>query len=190
MGVEHRVGAGPPALSLGVEPPRTGVMDEPPRRPDARILSGSRIAQLFFFGFCMSVGTLALFWYAQPKGESYALTLAFTTFVLFQFFNLFNARNEHGTAFNRQLFSNRWLWMSLVAVIGLQVLVVHWGPLQAFFNTTDLSLHDWGLATAVSASVLVLEEARKLGLRLWSRWRGGQRTPAPQAKTAQPHTRT
>ncbi|MDO9612118.1 MAG: cation transporting ATPase C-terminal domain-containing protein, partial [Serpentinimonas sp.] len=111
-------------------------------------------------------GTLALFWYAQPKGESYALTLAFTTFVLFQFFNLFNARNEHGTAFNRQLFRNRWLWMSLVAVIGLQVLVVHWGPLQGFFNTTDLSLHDWGLAFAVAASVLVLEEARKLGLRL------------------------
>jgi len=157
---------GPPALSLGVEPPRTGVMDEPPRRPDARILSGSRIAQLFFFGFCMSIGTLALFWYAQPKGEAYALTLAFTTFVLFQFFNLFNARNEHGTAFNRQLFRNRWLWMSLVAVIGLQILVVHWGPLQAFFNTTDLSLHDWGLAFAVAASVLVLEEARKLGLRL------------------------
>ncbi len=157
---------GPPALSLGVEPPRTGVMDEPPRRPDARILSGSRIAQLFFYGFCMSIGTLALFWYAQPKGETYALTLAFTTFVMFQFFNLFNARNEHGTAFNRQLFRNRWLWMSLVGVIGLQILVVHWSPLQAFFNTTDLSLQDWGLATAVAASVLVLEEARKLGLRL------------------------
>jgi len=157
---------GPPALSLGVEPPRTGVMDEPPRRPDARILSGSRIAQLFFFGFCMTVGTLALFWYAQPQGETYALTLAFTTFVLFQFFNLFNARNEHGSAFNRQLFSNRWLWLSLAAVIGLQILVVHWGPLQAFFNTTDLSLHDWGLATAVAASVLVLEEARKLARRI------------------------
>ena len=177
---------GPPALSLGVEPPRTGVMDEPPRRSDARILSGSRIAQLFFFGFCMTIGTLALFWYAQPKGETYALTLAFTTFVLFQFFNLFNARNEHGSAFNRQLFRNRWLWLSLVAVIGLQILVVHWGPLQAFFNTTDLSLQDWGLATAAAASVLVLEEARKLLLRLWGRWRG-----APQpAAAVQPETPT
>ncbi|BAO80558.1 cation transport ATPase [Serpentinimonas raichei] len=177
---------GPPALSLGVEPPRTGVMDEPPRRPDARILSGSRIAQLFFYGFCMTVGTLALFWYAQPKGETYALTLAWTTFVLFQFFNLFNARNEHGTAFNRQLFTNRWLWMSLGVVIPLQILVVHWGPLQAFFNTTDLSLHDWLLATAVAASVLVLEEARKLGLRLW---RGGKgRGAAAHTALAQPKT--
>jgi Ca2+-transporting ATPase len=152
---------GPPALSLGVEPPRTGVMEDPPRRPDAQILSLRRVSQLFFYGACMAVGTLALFWYAQPKGETYALTLAFTTFVLFQFFNLFNARNEHGTAFNRQLFGNRWLWLSLTGVIVLQALVVHWGPAQALFDTTDLSLADWGLATAVAASVLVLEEARK-----------------------------
>ena len=117
----------------------------------------------------MSLGTLALFWYAQPRGETYALTLAFTTFVLFQFFNLFNARNEHGTAFNRQLFSNRWLWMSLAGVIGLQILVVHWGPLQAFFNTTDLTVADWGLATAVAASVLLLDEARKLAARAFAR---------------------
>jgi len=64
--------------------------------------------------------------------------------------------------------------------------VVHWGPLQAFFNTTDLSLQDWGLATAAAASVLVLEEARKLLLRLWGRWRG-----APQpAAAVQPETPT
>jgi len=158
---------GPPALSLGVEPPRTGVMEDPPRRPDAHILNFRRVTQLFFYGACMAVGTLALFYYAQPKGEAYALTLAFTTFVLFQFFNLFNARNEHGTAFNRQLFGNRWLWLSLLGVVVLQALVVHWTPAQVIFDTTDLSLADWGLAAAVASSVLVLEEARKLILRLF-----------------------
>ena len=87
----------------------------------------------------MAVGTLALFRYAQPQGETYALTLAFTTFVLFQFFNVFNARAEHGSAFNRNFFRNRWLWLSLGAVLALQVLVVHWGPAQAIFRTTDLT---------------------------------------------------
>jgi len=49
-----------------------------------------------------------------------------------------------------------------------------------------LSLQDWGLATAAAASVLVLEEARKLLLRLWGRWRG-----APQpAAAVQPETPT
>ncbi|MDP2878612.1 MAG: cation-translocating P-type ATPase C-terminal domain-containing protein, partial [Sulfuricella sp.] len=93
---------------------------------------------------------------------------AFTTFVLFQFFNVFNARNETGTAFNRQFFANGKLWMALIGVVGLQVVVVHWNPAQAIFHTVDLSLHDWGLAGIIAASVLALEEARKLAARCCS----------------------
>jgi len=97
------------------------------------------------------------------------LTLAFTTFVLFQFFNVFNARAEHGTAFNHSFFRNRWLWLSLVAVLALQVLVVHWVPAQAVFRTTDLALADWALAFVVAASVLLFDELHKLAL--WFRRR-------------------
>ncbi len=175
---------GPPALSLGVEPPRTGVMADPPRATDARILSRARLLRLFVYGLIMAVGTLALFWYALPAGHTYALTLAWTTFVLFQFFNLFNARNEHGTAFNRQFFSNRWLWLSLLSGVVLQALAVHWAPLQYVFDTTDLTLADWALATAVASSVLLIDEARKLVLRLLrrDRQRGDRRRPAAVAK--------
>jgi Ca2+-transporting ATPase len=67
------------------------------------------------------------------------MTLAFTTFVLFQFFNIFNARAEHGSAFNRQFFSNGKLWLALLAVVLLQVVAVHWAPAQAVFDTVDLS---------------------------------------------------
>jgi Ca2+-transporting ATPase len=160
---------GPPAMSLGVEPARAGIMRDPPRAPDQRILTGLRFFRLFVYGLTMAVGTLGLFRYAQPQGEIYALTLTFTTFVLFQFFNVFNARVEHGTAFNRDFFRNRWLWLSLGAVPALQVLVVHWEPAQAVFRTTDLTLTDWGLAVVVAASVLVLDEARKLVAVLWRR---------------------
>jgi len=160
---------GPPAMSLGVEPARSGVMGDPPRSPDARILTARRLGHLFLYGTTMAVGTLALFHYAyftQARGATYALTLAFTTFVLFQFFNVFNARREQHSAFNRQFFRNRWLWLSLVVVVTLQVVVVHWAPAQSIFDTTDLTLADWGLATAVASSVLLLDEARKLGQRL------------------------
>jgi phosphoserine phosphatase len=158
---------GPPAMSLGVEPARPGVMDEAPRRTDARILTAPRLGRLFLYVLTMAVGTLALFHCARPQGEAYALTLAFTSFVLFQFFNVFNARAEHGTAFNRNFFRNRWLWLSLAAVVSLQALVVHWTPAQSVFGTIDLALADWGLAAAVASSVLLLDEARKLALRLY-----------------------
>jgi Ca2+-transporting ATPase len=153
---------GPPAMSLGVEPARPGVMDDPPRKANARILTGPRLARLFAYGLIMAVGTLTLFGYAKPQGEVYALTLAFTTFVLFQFFNVFNARSEHGTVFTPQFIRNRWLWISLATMLALQILVVHWEPAQAIFRTTDLSITDWGLAVAVASSVLLLDELRKL----------------------------
>ena len=153
---------GPPAMTLGVEPERPGIMSDPPRRADERILSLARFKRLLMYGLTMAVGTLGLFHYAQERGEAYALTLAFTTFVLFQFFNVFNARAEHHSAFNRLFFSNGKLWAALAAVVGLQALVVNWAPAQAVFHTTALSAQDWGLAFAVASTILLLDEARKL----------------------------
>lgn len=158
---------GPPAMSLGVEPARPGIMDEPPRRVESQVLTGGRLLRLFFLGFTMAAGTLGLYVHGRSEGPEYALSLTFTTFVLFQFFNIFNARAETGSAFNPRFFHNGWLWLSLFAVIGLQVLVVHWPRAQAVFRTTDLSLEDWGLAALVASSVLILEEARKLGAMIF-----------------------
>jgi len=99
-------------------------------------------------------------------GKTYALTLAFTTFVLFQFFNVFNARNEHGSAFNVHFLNNGKLWLALAGVLAMQVVVVHWAPAQMLFGVTDLALIDWLLAALVASSVLLLDEARKLAVRL------------------------
>ena len=115
-----------------------------------------------------AVGTLAAYaWAIQSGDAARAMTLAFTTFVLFQFFNIFNARAEHGSVFNAQFFSNGKLWLALCAVVALQVVAVHWGPAQAIFDTVDLTLSEWMAATAVASSTLFPEEARKLLLRLF-----------------------
>ncbi|GAB2181120.1 calcium-transporting P-type ATPase, PMR1-type [Denitratisoma sp. agr-D3] len=169
---------GPPAMTLGVEPSRPGVMDEPPRQRDVAILGGPRLLRIALYGLTMAVGTLAAYWiglhHLGPGHDArYAATLAFTTFVLFQFFNIFNARADRGSAFNAQFFHNGRLWAALAAVLLLQVLAVHWGPAQALFDTVDLSPPHWGLAFAVAASVLLLEEGRK-----YLRRRGLLRWPA------------
>jgi len=161
---------GPPAVALGFEPARDGLMRQPPRSPQADIMPWQRIAKLAAFGATMTVGTLAVYWFGMRTGDApRALTLAFTTFVLFQFFNVFNARAETGSAFNRHFFENRMLWLALSAVLALQVLVVHWPPAQAIFDTASLSITDWALAATVAASVLLLEEARKLVARALAR---------------------
>ena len=154
---------GPPAMSLGIEPARPRLMQEPPRRQTTQILSGARLARLALNGAIMMAGTLWSFQHGLTAHDPrYSLTLAFTTFVLFQFFNVFNARAEHGTAFNSNFFRNGNLWLALAAVLVLQVVVVHWAPAQVIFSTTDLEMHDWIMAFAAASSVLFLDEARKL----------------------------
>jgi Ca2+-transporting ATPase len=152
-------------------------MQERTRRKEAAILTVSRMWPIGLYGATTAAGTLGVYAWAMqtgnalgsdPGNQAKAMALAFTTFVLFQFFNIFNARAEHGSAFNAQLlFGNGKLWLALFAVIVLQVVAVHWEPAQAIFDTVDLTLPEWLAATAVASSTLFLEEARKLLVRLF-----------------------
>jgi Ca2+-transporting ATPase len=163
---------GPPAMTLGLEPAHPGIMRDRPRRQDAQILTLARMGQLALYGITMMLGTLWLFRQGlADHGQSYALTLAFTTFVLFQVFNVFNARNEHGSAFNVHFLKNGKLWLALLGVLVLQAVAVHWTPAQRIFGTTDLLLNDWLSVVLIASSVLLLDEARKLLQRLLHRWR-------------------
>ena len=53
---------------------------------------------------------------------------------------------------------------SSVALL-LQLLATQWGPATRVFGTIGMALADWAIAAGVASSVLLLEEARKLGLR-------------------------
>ena len=149
---------GPPAMALGVDPASTDVMRHRPRPVDERILTRSRWSAVVTAAVTMALGTLGVLEWAP---ESVAVTMAFNTFVLFQFFNILNARHDTQTVFHRDTLTNRWLWISLAAVILLQVGVTHLGPLQRLFDTTSISLTQWLVAALVATSVLWVEEIRK-----------------------------
>jgi len=70
-------------------------------------------------------------------GIEYARTMAFTTLMLFQLFNPFNARSEVHSAF-RGLFRNRWLWAAVSLSVTLHLLVVYVPFLQTAFGTVRL----------------------------------------------------
>ena len=170
---------GPPAVSLALDATRPGIMDEPPRPRTEPVLPLRRVARVFAYGITMMVGTLGVLYHALQTGPlDRALTIAFTTFVLFQLFNVFNARNETGSAFNAQFFSNRMLWVSLGAALLLQMLATHWPPASHLFGTTGMAWADWGVAAGVASMVLLLEEARKLGLRSFCSRRSESVAPA------------
>ncbi|MGY1710390.1 cation-translocating P-type ATPase [Geodermatophilus sp. SYSU D00758] len=157
---------GPPAMALGVDPARPGLMDDPPRRPSERILNRTRLFRMFRAGAIMATGTLSALALADAAyGTAVATTMAFTTFVLFQFFNALNARAERETVFTRHLYRNRWLWISFAVVVLLQVLVVQLPFLHTVFDTTALDLTQWLTCAAVASAILVVEESVKLAGR-------------------------
>jgi Ca2+-transporting ATPase len=162
---------GPPAMALGLDRGGNDVMTRRPRPIDEKILTKPRWAATGLAAVTMALGTLAVLAWApgadtaEAGVATVAGTMAFNTFVLFQFFNILNVRSEQGTAFNRYTFSNRLLWLALGAVIALQVAVTHVGPFQRLFETTSISAEQWLLCIAVASSVLWLEEARKFVVR-------------------------
>lgn len=161
---------GPPAVALGVDPARPGIMLEAPRRSTERVLNARRLGGMLRSGAVMAAGTLGvLAWAGGVYIEAVALTMAFTTFVLFQFFNALNARAERETVFTRHLLSNRWLWISFGAVVALQVAIVQLPFLHDLFRTTALTAGQWAICAAVAVSVLLVEEVVKLGTRLLGR---------------------
>lgn len=153
---------GPPAISLGVDPIHKANMYESPRNSAEPFLSMKRFSHLLLYGLIMGIGTLGILAYGLTTGShEHALTLAFSTFVWFQIFNVFNARVERTSCINRDFFANRFLWLSLLGVILLQTLAVHWSPAQQIFHTTALTLNDWSLVLCTASSILLLEELRK-----------------------------
>jgi Ca2+-transporting ATPase len=157
-----------PALALGLEPADHGVMERPPRDPQSPVITNAMWFNIVFVGLIMAAGTLGVMDWALPGGLidgsgslRYAQTMAFTTLVFFQLFNVFNSRSDRHSAF-RKLFSNPWLWGALGLSVVLQLMVVYVPFLQEAFRTQALAPLDWLICVAVASSALWLMELRKL----------------------------
>lgn len=162
---------GAPALALGLDPSDAGVMDKPPRPRGENVITGRMWMGILFVGSVMAAATLLVMDAGLPGGliegsgtTRHAQTLAFTTLMLLQMFNIFNSRSDEQSAFVN-LFQNGWLWMAVGASLLLQVAVIYVPVLQQAFSTVPLSLADWLLCGGVASSVLWLRELSKLVIR-------------------------
>ena len=141
---------GPPAQSLGVEPPESDIMLRGPEREN--ILPRRNLLRIILAGAVMAAGTLGLYMYMLSSGAGIerAMTVAFTVFVVFQIFNVFNCKSRTGL-------SNRALILAVVASLALQILVIYLSPLEGIFRTVPLSVVDWVLIVLVASLILILE---------------------------------
>jgi magnesium-transporting ATPase (P-type) len=136
-------------LALGVDPADEGLMHRPPRPVGEGVITGRMWRGIFFVGTVMAAGTLFVLDASMPGGFvagegnlRYGQTMAFTTLMLFQMFNVVNARSDERSAFVH-LFTNQWLWGAVAGSVALQVLVVYVPVLQRAFGTVGLTARDW-----------------------------------------------
>ncbi|NWG23684.1 MAG: cation-translocating P-type ATPase [Pseudorhodoplanes sp.] len=173
---------GAPALALGVDPADSRTMIEPPRPRGEGVITARMWAGIILVGAVMAIGTLLVLDASLPGGMiegsgsiAYGQTMAFTTLMMFQLFNVFNARSDTESAF-AGLFSNGWLWAAVGFSILLHVAAVYVPFMQQAFSTTALTLDDWIVCTGVASAVLWL---RELGKAIARAGAGRKRTAPP-----------
>jgi Ca2+-transporting ATPase len=173
-----------PALALGVDPPPEDVMRRPPRGPADRVIDRAMWVGIVWVGLVMAVATLVALDLRLPGGivgnggdVETARTMAFTTLVLAQLFNCFNARSDRRSAFSG-LFANAWLWGAIALSFALQIAVVHLAVLNEAFGTAPLSATDWLICIGLASTVLWANEAKKLVERRFRHRAGATRSRA------------
>jgi Ca2+-transporting ATPase len=166
---------GAPALALGVDPADEGLMQKPPRPPGEGVITARMWRGIFFVGAVIAASTLLVFDASLPGGIiegsgalPYAQTMAFTTLMLAQMFNAFNARSDERSAFPH-LFTNRWLWLSVVLSLVLQCVVLYVPAMQRAFGTVALDPVDWARCIVAASAVFWIRELNKVITRRLSR---------------------
>ena len=149
------------ALALASLPPSHEVMKEKPRKASDFIINKSIGFGILFCGIVFFLVMFALLVYCERRGKGgvdvHELTMFFTTFVMIQFWNLFNAKAlmSHHTAF-RHFLKDRGMILVLVLVLVGQWIIVTFGG--EMFRTTPLSLHEWLLIIGSTSVVLWVGE--------------------------------
>ncbi|NPV63580.1 MAG: HAD-IC family P-type ATPase [Methanotrichaceae archaeon] len=154
-------------VNLAMEPKEEDVMDQPPKKPGENIINLDILKNVIFVAVFMAAGTL---WVYTREMNSLDLmraqTLGFTTMAMFQIFNALNCRSRTKSVFSLGLLTNKYLIAAIAVSLVLQLSATVVPFMQTALGTVALSATDWAMIFAVSSTVFIADELRKLALRM------------------------
>ena len=157
------------ALALASLPPSHEVMNDKPRKATDFIISKGMAFGILFCGIAFFIVMFAMLIYCERRGKGgvdvHELTVFFTTFVMIQFWNLFNAKSlgSNRTAF-RHFLKDKGMILVLALVLVGQWLIVTFGG--EMFRTVPLSLTEWLVIIGATSIVLWVGEIWRAFKRL------------------------
>lgn len=152
---------GPPALSLGLEPPRDHLLEKQPIPRNSFIVNRNMLFKIVNNGLFIIAALLLLMETHLLGGTTeQQSTIVFSTFVLFQLWNAFNCRELGNTSIFVNIFKNKTMILVVLVTFMIQVAVVQYGG--EFFRTVPLELDIWLRIIAYAFSVIIFNEVIKL----------------------------
>jgi len=143
---------GLPAIALGVDPVRKGIMDLPPRKPGEPVITRDMALNIVFIALLMAAAVLFLFHRFLGEGETVARTVAFTAIVVFEMVRVTMIR----TQYRLSVFSNPYLVGAILFSLVLQVGVVYLPIMNTIFKTAPLGTHHWIYMGIVTAAIFLI----------------------------------
>ena len=145
------------ALALASLPPSHEVMKDKPRKASDFIITKPIGRGILFCGIVFFLMMFAFLVYCERRGkggvDTHELTWFFTTFVMIQFWNLFNAKalGSNHSAF-RHFAQDKGMILVLAIILFGQWIIVTFGG--EMFRTVPLSLSEWAIIIASTSVVL------------------------------------
>jgi len=167
-----------PALALCMDPGDKDIMKRKPRAINESLFANGSLRFIVVFGIWTGLITLFAFvvglklYGNEGEGLLRAETMAFGVLALCQLFHAFNLRNDRKSIFQIGLFSNPWMIGAFLICAFMQLSVMIFPFLKVPFKVAPLGALDWALVIGLSASPLVLFEAKKLIVRIIAKAKG------------------
>jgi Ca2+-transporting ATPase len=163
------------ALSLAFEAMEPDIMQRPPRKPDAPILSKFMIYRTLMVGTIMAAGTIGLFFweYSTELGKGIAektvlaeaQTMSVTSLMFFQIFYLLNCRSFRFSLFRMGIFSNPYILLGIGFVILAQIGFVYLPFMNTLFSSSPINPKAWLVSVAIALCILPIVAFEKWAVK-------------------------
>ena len=155
---------GAPALALGLEKGDPDIMNQPPRRPNEPVINKVMTWRILAQGVVDTIAVLAAFQIGLHMGDGnlhHAQTMAFVTLSVSELLRAYSARSERYSLFRVGVFSNRFMQYAVLSSMAIILGIIYIPALDPVFNTTFLTLTDWGIIIPLMLLPFIASEITK-----------------------------
>uniref|UniRef100_A0A7C1FUG4 Cation-transporting P-type ATPase n=1 Tax=Caldilinea aerophila TaxID=133453 RepID=A0A7C1FUG4_9CHLR len=158
-------------LVLAMETREPGIMNRPPRRPDAPILTRALIWRIVIVSLIILVGAVSMFELELQAGASLAAarTVAVNTVIMVEVFFLLNCRSLTYSMFQIGVFSNRWVLVGILIMMILQLLYTYTPFMNTIMQSAPIDAAAWMRIIGVGFVGYLLVEVEKWLRRRYDR---------------------